>query len=107
MSNRLWIAVLNEWREKFSEILGIYTKPSYKDRPLRKTVFSISLGRSLYTGLTVLDILCNKEVSLITIRPCLCNHSETNMLVQGRSNITDIFIFMTETLTNIPSSESQ
>ena len=53
MSNRLWIAVLNEWREKFSEILGIYTKPSYKDRPLRKTVFSISLGRSLYTGLTV------------------------------------------------------
>ena len=47
--------MLNEWREKFSEILGIYTKPSYKDRPLRKTVFSISLGRSLYTGLTVLN----------------------------------------------------
>ena len=56
MSNRLWIAVLNEWKEKFSEILGIYTKPSYKDRPLRKTVFSISLGRSLYTGLTVLTV---------------------------------------------------
>ena len=26
---------------------------SYKDRPLRKTIFSISLGLSLYTGLTV------------------------------------------------------
>ena len=55
MSNRLWIAVLNEWREKFSEILGIYAKPSYKDRALQKTDFSISLGRSLYTGLTVLQ----------------------------------------------------
>ena len=32
---------------------------SYKDRPLRETIFSISLGRSLYTSLTVYKNLRN------------------------------------------------
>ena len=46
--------MLNELRKKFSERKGIYTLVSYKDRPLQKTVFS--LGRSLYTSLTVYHI---------------------------------------------------
>ena len=53
MSNRLWIAMLTEWREKFSERKGIHTMLSYKGQPLRKTVFSIYLGWSLYVSLTV------------------------------------------------------
>ena len=54
--------MLTKWREKPSDRKGIHTMVSYKDRPLRKTVFSISLERSLYTGLTVSIYILEKGI---------------------------------------------
>ena len=69
MSNRLWVTMLNEWRENFSEIKVIYTKVSYKDRTLRKTLFSISLGQSL-----IIPAFGDKNIKNLTTSMVVIKH---------------------------------